>query len=83
MVDLLSQQGAIRTGTGDTLERSGSFDQIRKTYPPFDSKLIQLIHKAATNLRELQSPDMVETPDSQQELSEFNEDKQTLCGANP
>lgn len=83
LVDLLSQQDAIRKGGGNTLERGSRFDQMRKTHPACDFKIIQLIHKAATTLRELQSQDQVDAPDNQQELSEFDEDKQFLCGVNP
>lgn len=83
LLDLLTQQGAILKSGTTTLDRGNRFDEVRTEYPACEPKLIQLIHKAAAALREFQSPDQVETADSQQELSEFNEDKRSLCGANP
>lgn len=82
LVDVLTQQEAVRLSE-TVLEIGSRFDDVRTAYPACDPKLIQLIHTAATTLREFQSPDNVETTDSQQELSEFNEDKRSLCGAMP
>ena len=81
LLDLLTQQDAV-SGSGSTLlERGSRYDEVRRTYPACDSKLVQLIHKAAATLREFQSPDMAGSADGEEVLSEFNEDKRTLCGA--
>ena len=80
LLDLLTQQDAVSRSGSTLLERGSRFDGVRKTYPSCDSKLVQLIHKAAATLREYQSRDKAGSPDGQEMLSEFNEDKRTLCG---
>lgn len=81
LLELLTQQEVLDSGT--TLKCGSRLDTMRAAYPACDPKLIQLIHKAASTLREFQSPDKAESPDRKQVLAEFNEDKQALCGANP
>ena len=83
LLDVLTQQDAILKEGTKLLDRGSRFDDVRKTYPACDSKLVQLIHSAAATLREFQSPEMAASTDGKEVLSEFNEDKRTLCGVVP
>jgi hypothetical protein len=79
LLELLSQQEAIRKDAGN-LQPGSQFGEVRKARPTCDSKLIQLIHKAAATLRELQSS---AKPDTEQELPTFKEDLESLYGGTP
>ena len=78
LLDLLTKQDVISRSGSTLLERGSRFDELRKAYPVCNSKLIQLIHKAAATLRDFQNPEKVTSTDGQKAVSEFNEDKQTL-----
>lgn len=79
LLELLSRLNAL-CNNGTHLERGNQFDDVRPAYPACDTKLIQLIHKAAARLRELQSS---AKPDTEQELPKFKEDLQALYGGSP
>jgi hypothetical protein len=79
MLELLARQDAV-INDGGHLEPGSRFDEARKAYPACDAKLIELIHKAAATLRELQS---AAKPDNEQELPTFGEDYQALYGGSP
>ena len=83
LVELLAQQDAIRRQNGATLATGSRFAEVRKAYPNLDPRLIQLIHKAAVTLREMQSSAQPQSASSQGVLSEFSDDVRTLCGAGP
>ncbi len=80
MVDLLTHHEAISGGGAQTLALGSRYAEAHKAYPACDPKLIQLIHKAAATLREFQVPSEAASADSEEVLSEFNEDKRSLCG---
>jgi hypothetical protein len=83
LVSLLTQRDALRNEGGQTLERGDRFDEVRTAYPACDPVLIRLLHKAAATLREFQRAAKPAPEDKQQALSEFDQDKQALCGVHP
>jgi hypothetical protein len=76
ILELLVRQDAL-ANDGGHLEPGSRFDEVRQAYPACDPKLIELIHKAAATLRELQN---AAKPDTEQELPSFKEDYQALYG---
>lgn len=83
LVELLAQQDAIRRQDGTTLIDGGRLAEVRKAYPNLDQRLIELIHKAAAALREMQGLAKPRSAGEKQALSEFADDVRTLCGASP
>ncbi len=82
LVELLVQQDAVRK-RGSALDTGSRLAEVRKAYPSLDARLIQLVHKAATTLREMQSLAKPKSAADKQVLSEFSDDVRTLCGASP
>jgi hypothetical protein len=80
LLDLLTQREAIRQNSGTALDRAARYDEVRGSFPACDPKLVQLVHTAAANLRDFQSPGKATSTDGQEVLSSFNEDKRSLCG---
>lgn len=81
LIDLLTQQDAFQMSGTAFLERGSRFDEVRRAYPACDLEFIKLIHKATANLRERQNRDVVASPEDQEVLSNFYQDKRALCGA--
>lgn len=78
----LTDDDAIRQGERQALDRGSQHEEVRKVYPACDPRLIALLHKAATALRDYQNLDNPASTDGLETLSEFNEDKRNLCGVN-
>ena len=82
LLGLLTDDDAIRQGERQALDRGSQHEEVRKGYPACDPKLVALLHKAATALRDYQNLDNPASTDGLETLSEFNEDKRNLCGVN-
>ena len=83
MLQLLTLQGALHQGAGTLLEPADRFNERRGAFPSCDPLLIQLIHKAAETLRELQGSARAAASDDDEVLSEFDRDKRALGGVIP
>ena len=79
LVALTDEESIRRSGT-DVLVLGSQHAEKRKAYPACDPKLVRLIHKAAATLREYQGLDSPDSAD-REALTDFIEDKQSLCGA--
>ena len=83
LLKVLTQLNALSVVGDATLAPGSRIYEVRKEYPACDPKLIQLIHKAAERLRELQDPDQAASTDGEEVLSEFNDYRQALWGPTP
>jgi len=83
MLQLLTLQGALHQGAGTLLEPADRFNERRGAFPSCDPLLIQLIHKAAETLRELQGSAQAAASDDDEVLSEFDRDKRALGWVSP
>ncbi len=78
--NVLLQNNAIRKSADQTLSKESSFETIRASYPKIDPKLVELIHKAASTLRENQGFGKTEPVQAKEISSQNEEDRKTLAG---
>ena len=78
--NVLLQNKAIRKSADQTFSKGSSFETIRAGYPKIDPKLVELIHKAASTLRENQGLGKTEPVQAKEISSQNEEDRKTLAG---
>jgi hypothetical protein len=81
LVEVLSQGEAIRKAAGDTFDKGGQFETVRSDFPNCDPKLVALVHKAATTLREYQDLGKSAPAQANEIVSQSVEDRKALAGA--